>query len=208
MEVYFCDARKFLGRYEEAAALLPKERREKASRLLKYEDRLLSALSGLMLKKVLGVDRDGMLLYNEHGKPYLEHGKCFSISHSGDFAVLAVSEDKIGADIEIPKRVNESVMHRCFTKAETAFVNGSPESFARIWTLKEAAVKLLGKGIGFPLKSFSVLPFDEKHFIGGTEMYFFSILIMGAPFGAATSRKETEFKIKEFEPEELLGLEY
>ena len=205
MEIYFCDARKFRGCYEKAAALLPKERQDKAFRFLKYEDRVLSVLSGLMLKKVLGVDRDGMILYNEHGKPYLEHGKRFNISHSGNLALLAVSEVEIGADIEVLKTVNESVMRRCFTEDEAAFVNGSPENFARVWTLKEAAVKLLGKGISFPLKSFSVLPFDEKHLIDGTEMYFFSTIIMGAPFAAATNYKETEFKIKEFEPGDLMG---
>ncbi len=205
VQIYFCNAEKFCGFYEKLLPLLPKERQDKANRFLKYEDKLLSALSGAMLKKVLDVNRDGKLLYNEHGKPYLEHGKAFSISHSGKLAVLAVSDSELGIDVESPKAINERVMRHCFTDDEAAFVEGSPENFALIWTLKEAAVKLLGKGLSFPLKSFSVLPFDEKHEVDGTEMYFFSTIILGVPFSAASYHREKDFTVKEFEPEELIG---
>lgn len=203
VRIYFCDACKFCGCYEKLLALLTEERRNKASRLLKDEDKMLSALSGAMLGKVFGNNEP--LLYNEHGKPYFEHGKRFSLSHSKNLAVLAVSDFEIGVDAETPKSVNESVMCRCFTEEEINFVSGSPENFARIWTLKEAAVKLLGKGITFPLKSFSVLPFDGERTVGGTKMSFFTTIIMGVPVSVAFDPREKEFEIKEFEPEEIIG---
>lgn len=203
VRIYFCDACKFCGRYEKLLALLTEERRNKAERLLRDEDKMLSALSGAMLRKEFGNDEP--ILCSEHGKPYFEHGERFSLSHSKNLAVLAVSDFEIGVDAETPKSVNESVMCRCFTEDERDFVNGSPENFARIWTLKEAVVKLLGKGLTFPLKSFSVLPFDEEHIVGGTKMSFFTTIIMGVPVSVAFDPREREFEIKEFEPEEIIG---
>lgn len=202
-QIYFCNAEKFQGLYEKLLPFIPKERQKKVNRLLKNEDRLLSALSGAMLKKVLCIDENETFLYNEHGKPYIEHGKHFSVSHSGDIAVLAVSDNDIGVDVELPKEANEKVMRRCFTEEEMAFASSSPKDFALVWTMKESAVKLLGKGLSFPLKNFSVLPFNEKHMVDGTEMYFFSTIILGVPLTAASYGNE-EFTIKEFKPEELI----
>lgn len=190
--------------YEDCLFFLPEERRQKAERLINKNDALLSASAGLMLRKVLGITEDGMLLYNEHGKPFLEHGPCFSVSHSRKYAVLAVSEKEIGVDIEMHEGADPAVMKRCFTEDEQDYANLSTENFLRIWTAKEAVLKLLGTGFAFSPKSFSVLPLDAEHEINGVKMRFFCGNIGGVPLTAAYCGEKEDFEIREFLPEDLL----
>ncbi|MBQ5357683.1 MAG: hypothetical protein IIU57_05595, partial [Oscillospiraceae bacterium] len=80
---------------EECIAFLPESRRGKAKKLYNKNNAILSATAGLMMKKVLGITKDDMLGYGEHGKPYLKNGPFFSISHSRRYSVLAVSENEV-----------------------------------------------------------------------------------------------------------------
>ena len=114
--IYYCTAEEIEPIYDDAAELVTAKRRKKAERLLKKEDRLLSVGTSLMLRSVLKINSDEEMLYNEHGKPYLEHGPCFSISHSGNTAVLAVSENEIGADIEKLRTPDIRIAKRSFSE--------------------------------------------------------------------------------------------
>ena len=87
--------------------------------------------------------------YNEHGKPYFEHGACFNISHSKNYAVLAVSGDNIGIDVEEREAPDIAVAKRCFTKEEFDFAKQSTQNFLRIWTAKEAVLKKFWFSISF-----------------------------------------------------------
>lgn len=122
-------------------------------------------------------------------------------------ALLAVSDEEVGADIEASKKVRPNVLKRCFSDEEKAFAEASPENFAKVWVLKEAAIKFLRKGMSLPLKSFSVLPADEMHVIDGKEVFFFSGEIAGAPFALASHSKIKEVEIHEITPEDI-GLIY
>ncbi len=190
--------------YEECIALLPPKRKTKAEKLINKNQALLSAVSGLMLRKVLGITEDEQFSYNEHGKPFLEHGPCFSLSHSRRFAVLAVSEDEIGTDIEMNRDINEGIMKRCFTEEETASAKMSTENYLRIWTAKEAVLKLLGTGFAFSPKNFSVLPLEAEHEINGIRMRFFCSKLKDAPLTAAYCGNDDEFTLMEFFPEDLI----
>ncbi|MBQ7873870.1 MAG: 4'-phosphopantetheinyl transferase superfamily protein [Oscillospiraceae bacterium] len=203
-QIYFCDMTKFEHLYEDCLCFLPEKRKQKAEKYINKNDALLSATAGLMLRKVLGVDEDGKLKYNEHGKPFVEHGPCFSISHSRKYSVLTVSENEIGIDIEMHESAKEAVIKRCFAEEEQFFAKMSTENFLRIWTAKEAVLKLLGTGFSFSPKSFSVLPLDEEHEINGVKMRFFCETIGEAPFTAAYCGDENKFEIREFLPEDLL----
>lgn len=204
VRIYFCDMTNFEHLYDDCLCFLTEKRKQKAERCINKNDALLSATVGLMLRKVLGVINDNMLLYGEHGKPFLEHGPCFSISHSRKYAVLAVSNNNIGVDIEMHETARESVMKRCFSEDEQDFAKLSTENFLRIWTAKEAVLKLLGTGFSFSPNYFSVLPFDEEHEINGTKIRFFCGFIGKAPLTAAYCGDENEFEIREFLPEDLL----
>ncbi|TFL18395.1 4'-phosphopantetheinyl transferase family protein [Jannaschia formosa] len=96
------------------------------------------------------------------GKPRLQQGPCFNLSHSAGIACLAVHPDRpLGVDIEAPRPVEEGVAARFFSAAERAELAAlSPElwraGFFRCWTRKEAVVKALGLGMGAPLDRFDV----------------------------------------------------
>lgn len=202
--IFFCDMKNFEHLYEEAVSFLPPKRKAKAERIINKNSALLSAVSGLMLKKLLGITDDAMLCYNEHGKPFFEHGPCFSLSHSRRFAVLAISGEEIGIDIEMERDIDEGIIKRCFNDDEADFAKMSTENYLRIWTAKEAVLKLLGTGFSFSPKNFSVLPFEEEHEINGFKIRFFLTEFEGAPLTAAFCGNENEFTVKELFPEDLL----
>jgi len=89
-------------------------------------------------------------LYNEHGAPYLEDGPFFSISHCKQGIAVAVSDLPIGIDIEGLRRVDEALVRKTMNLEEQSQITMSqnPEvEFIRLWTRKEAYVKMLGTGI-------------------------------------------------------------
>ena len=195
--------KKFEHLYEECLALLPEKRRKKAEKLINKNDALLSAAAGLMLKELFG-EKAEKIKYNEHGKPFFEHGPFFSISHSRQYSVVAVSENEIGIDIEMHENPSERLMNRCFTEEEREFAGNSAENFLRIWTAKEAVLKFLGTGFSFSPKNFSVLPLSAEHEIEGKKIRFFCGKIEDVPITAAFCGNDDIFEITEFQPEDLI----
>ena len=111
--------------------------------------------------------RDLRFEYSQHGKPSLHDSSSdlrFSVSHSGDFALVAVSRElEIGVDIEKIREDIETdkLSERFFSQAErAAILSLAPErripSFFRCWTCKEAFLKAQGIGLSRSLDSFDV----------------------------------------------------
>ena len=104
--------------------------------------------------------------YNEQGKPYVPSGVHFNMSHSGDYVVLAVSDYPVGIDIERLRHKRLSVAKRFFCREEYEdIINAGGEKeqdrrFLEYWTIKEAYVKYMGKGLSIPLNSFRILMSD------------------------------------------------
>lgn len=120
-----------------------------------------------LLGEHLGLDpRTLAFAENAFGKPRLAaHPSVhFSLSHSGDRAVLAVCElREIGIDIERVRPLDHlDLARRYFHPSEVAAIESArpPEeqllAFFRIWTLKEAIVKAIGRGLSIPLDTFDV----------------------------------------------------
>lgn len=149
-------------------ALLSDEERERARRFVGplLQRRFVAARSQLraLLGRHLGRDpRSLVFALNEFGKPRLaDHpGVHFSLSHSQDRALLAVSEGaEVGADLEMMRPVEHlDLARRYFHPDEVAAIerHGDPrQAFFRIWTLKEAVVKAIGLGLSLPLDGFAV----------------------------------------------------
>lgn len=89
------------------------------------------------------------------GKPMLPAGPFFSLAHSGDLALLAISpEAEVGADIEEvePSLAEPPSAERFFSEAERAELEllDPPERarrFFQLWTAKEAYRKATGEGV-------------------------------------------------------------
>lgn len=99
--------------------------------------------------------------YSEYGKPFVSLSKSsqlyFNISHSSEYFVIAVSEcSEIGIDIEFCKKdINLfEVAQEVFTCNEIAKLSKLSEKnqileFYKMWTIKEAYIKAIGRGFSF-----------------------------------------------------------
>lgn len=93
--------------------------------------------------------------YGPHGKPkILDFPLQFSLSHSGQYILCAVSSQNVGADIQQKKTVNAlGVAKRFFSREEylqlerCGYETECQEVFYRMWTRKEAYGKLTGEGV-------------------------------------------------------------
>lgn len=103
------------------------------------------------------------------GKPRFDgcEGLSFSISHSGGLTCCAVSYDEVGFDIQqtLPGFRFADIARRLFSAAEheaVISVGGEEQiqRFYRIWTAKEAYVKLDGEGVARGFRAFSVVSGD------------------------------------------------
>ena len=89
-------------------------------------------------------------LYNDYGAPYIEGGPYFSISHCKRGIAVAVSENPIGIDIEAIRSFSPDLMRKTMNEDEQQRITSSAtpdQEFIRLWTQKEALLKLQGTGI-------------------------------------------------------------
>jgi len=110
---------------------------------------------------------------DERGKPAFigQPDLHFNLSHSGDVALAAFSGAPVGLDIECRGRSRDfaAIARRFFLPEEAEAVLRSGENredvFLKIWTAKEAIVKLSGKGLAGGLALARTTP-DGQGFLG------------------------------------------
>lgn len=117
-----------------------------------------------LLEKDLGI-KNPKILKTEKGKPYLEGNANihFNISHTKGAVAIAFSDNEIGIDIEHIRKTNTKIANRFFCEGEAAFLENVKDKnaeFLKMWTRKEAYIKMLGHGISSGLNSFNTL--NEK----------------------------------------------
>ncbi len=154
-----------------ADVLLSNDEKARAGNFMSPRLRQRFAAGRARLRSLLGghLGRDPRALVfvaNEFGKPRLagEPSVHFSLSHSEGQALLAVSDTlEVGADVErIRVLEHRDLAKRYFHPNEVAAIervsrhDDQLAAFFRTWTLKEAVVKALGKGLSIPLDTFEV----------------------------------------------------
>ena len=151
------------GEFKKYYSLMPDERRKKCDRLSNEIDRKL-CIGAYMLLCSLTDEEHIEFLYTKNGKPYIKDNPFyFSLSHSGNFAAAAVSDFPVGIDIETIGEIKDSVIKRVCSDEETAYINKtSRDSFYKIWTYKEAYLKMTGDGICAGLKTIDYTKRDEN----------------------------------------------
>lgn len=153
--------------YNRMLSTVSEYRREKVAKCRAKGDRLLSLGAGILLNVALmpyGItERDAKFKFGAHGKPYIDGREdlFFSLSHSKDKVVCAVSKREVGADIERVRDISDGLLKRVCTDKEKKYLDcfdkaRQTEEFFRIWTAKESFMKFLGQGLG-AMKSFEVL---------------------------------------------------
>ncbi len=107
------------------------------------------------LSEILEIPPESLIFdKTEQGKPFcVSHPEIhFNLSHSGNWVVMAVSDQPIGVDIETPnpKRNIMAIAEHYFLPEEVKIIRSSKDAldmFYKLWTLKEAYVKATGEGI-------------------------------------------------------------
>lgn len=101
--------------------------------------------------------------FGPQGKPHVTSVPQlhFSISHSYNYVVAAFGSAPLGIDVErIGNKTFEPIAKRFFAPSEYDYLLSLPKAhrrsaFYQLWTLKEAYIKALGRGMQIPLASFA-----------------------------------------------------
>ncbi len=157
---------------QQAAAWASPEKQAKRSSYTcqaEYERSLFGEmLVRIALSRMTGIAPEKLqITADAFGKPQLRSDArlCFNLSHSGDYAVCAVSHAECGVDAEMIRTVRRGFATHYFHPFEAAFLDALPPEqydayLCRIWTLKEAYVKYLGCGLRRDISAFS---FVDEH---------------------------------------------
>lgn len=143
-------------RLKSALEALPEWRRLQALRYKHQRGQAECALSYLLLCKGLremGIDMQPTFVYGENGKPSLKElpNVHFNLSHCKEAVACVISDKPIGVDIEALGRYSERLARYTMNEREFEEINQAEDrdvAFTRLWTMKEAAMKLTGEGIG------------------------------------------------------------
>lgn len=133
---------------------------EKQNRILSQKikqnaDNMLTGeiLAKTAIKKTFGIDIINQnLARTKQGKPYLTDlpDIHFNISHSGEYVACAVYNKPIGIDIQKIGEYNSDVAKRVCNEKESEQIKASTDKaseFAKLWSQKEAVLKMHGTGI-------------------------------------------------------------
>ncbi len=132
-------------------ALVSRQRAEQAQRFRFTFGQYSCLKSYIMLAELTGFE-DMTFGYGEHGKPFLigHDDLHFSISHCRTALAVALSDRPIGIDVESLRHAGDALMRRTMNRTELSMIlaDDNPDmEFTRLWTRKEAVLKLRGTGI-------------------------------------------------------------
>ena len=146
---------------DEALQIVSEQRREKALQFRHEEGRRLCIAAYLLLKEGLqreyGIIENPIFCYAKNGKPSIKglpeiH---FNMSHCRAGAVCAIDNQPVGIDIESIREAKEGLVKYTMNAQEQDLILSSSTpniEFTRLWTQKEAVLKLTGQGIVKDLK--------------------------------------------------------
>ena len=167
--------------FEAALPQLSEQRREQALKFKHDQGRKTCAMAYLLLCRALreeyGLTEKPLFEYGEHGKPAIVgHPDIhFNVSHCREAVVCAVSDRPVGIDVESIREFKDSLVRYTMNDLELQRISQAerPEvAFIRLWTMKEAKLKLTGEGITNNLKDvldgsecFQTVVNEEKGYI-------------------------------------------
>ena len=171
--------------WQAALTLLSDQRREQCLKFKHEQGRKTCAAAYLLLceglRKEYGIEEPPVFEYGEHGKPSIVgHPEIyFNMSHCKEAAICVLSDKPVGVDIESIRRYSESLARYTMNDAEMAQIERAERrevEFVRLWTLKEAVLKLSGEGIRNDMKHVLEALKNAKTVINEKKSYIFSVV--------------------------------
>ncbi len=154
---------------------MSKERKKKIDAIKPEGSKRLCLGAGILLDRAVGPCE---IILGPQGKPYAKDmAAFFNLSHSGDMAVIALSDSEVGVDIQKIKHFKDSLVDHVFNiedkklaeellaeLADTGLtaddVQHDDSSFdqvcTRMWAMKESVMKYTGKGLSLDPKKITL----------------------------------------------------
>ena len=145
-----------------ALAEISEQRREQALRFRFERGQRTCVLAYLLLKRGLreeyGITDNPLFEYGEHGKPSIVgHPEIyFNLSHCREAVACVVADHPVGIDVECIREFRDSLVNFAMNIDEVVRIQAAecPDvEFIRLWTMKEARLKLTGEGITDDIKT-------------------------------------------------------
>ena len=116
-------------------------------------------LARVLLARATGNTVRDVVIDESSGKPALEapgHLR-FNLSHCSTHVLVGLAHHEVGVDVETIRPFNQALARRACDRQELeelARLPGEalPGAFCRLWTAKEACVKVSGAGVSFGLR--------------------------------------------------------
>ena len=147
---------------EAALRDISEQRRKQALKFRHEQGQRLCVLAYQLLKQGLreeyGITENPIFEYNEHGKPAIVgHPEIyFNLSHCREAVACVVADHPVGIDVECLREYKASLVRYTMNDAEIREIESAEHpatAFIRLWTMKEATMKLIGTGISNDMKS-------------------------------------------------------
>lgn len=197
--------------------ILSPEEQKRSQRFHQFKDKqtfiICRSVLKYLLSKETGLDVSQIhFVLNDNNKPYLQldYPLFFNVSHSGNYAIIALSNQEIGVDIERIKSGFDyaEIVPTVFNNLEIKTIDNSENknyTFYKFWTRKEAIVKATGKGIDDDITQITVV--DGLHSVssqllsGSKNITVFSFDITPEYLGAiAITEHFNDIQNIQFEP--------
>jgi len=185
---------------------LPKLVQSRLESFKRKEDRLIRMTAYYLLKQAL--EKNGRLGYRLPDLQYTAEGKPFftgtdfdfSISHTEQCAAVAISDRRVGIDIEKVKTIDFNDFKNIFPGGVWNSINTSADktgTFYSYWTILESAVKADGRGL--PLTSSNHLEIKTHHVIIEGEKWYTQHLCFDRTISCciASDRKQEAIQLTE-----------
>ncbi len=153
------------------------------------------ALRLILAKYLLMSPAEVTFDFGRYGKPELSapfNDLHFNMSHTKTHCLIGISLMPLGVDIEaVSKRDYFALAKFSFSQKECDLLRTMPEAdiadgFFRIWSQKEAFIKQCGRGLNYPLKSFSCSPIPPETLLSVTEGALMDYWLYAYKFNVST----------------------
>ncbi len=165
MQIYAAKTCELQAEEKRLCELLDRDRIQKIAAIRSRKERIRSIFAGLLLRYAFlqaGYDievwEQAEIERGMYGKPYIKGEPYFhyGLSHSGEWVICAADRMPVGIDIQEMKPWKMTLAKRFYHEEEYARLLAletksqvrQTEEFYSMWTAKESAVKLSGRGIG------------------------------------------------------------